>query len=123
MEEKESCISIRVNKSDRNLIEAKASKFRMKPSSFVRSFVLDTDRFVANDLKIENQKLKDELLLLSKKIDKLTEYVSSLAPYIVKSSVTTSIFLEMPTSEEKKIINKKLLDSELEDAKFKNIIK
>lgn len=123
MEDKETYFSIRLNQNEKNLIEAKASKFRMKPSSFVRSFVIDTDRFVTSDLKIENQKLKEELLLLSKKIDKLTEYISSLAPYIVKSSVTTSIFLEMPTSEEKKIVNKKLLDSELEDAKFKNIIK
>lgn len=123
MEDKETYFSIRLNQTEKDIIEAKASKFRMKPSSFVRSFVTDTEKFVSTEMKFENQKLKDEILLLSKKVDKLTEHLSTLANYIVKASVATSIFLEMPASEDRKISNKKLLDSELEDAKAKKIIK
>lgn len=123
MEDKETYFSIRLNQNEKNIIEAKASKYRMKPSSFVRSFVTETDKFVSTEMKFENQKMKDEILLLSKKIDKLTDQLSSLANYIVKASVSTSIFLEMASSEEKKNGYRKLLDSEFEDAKVKKIIK
>ncbi|BBH54660.1 MULTISPECIES: hypothetical protein [Fluviispira] len=123
MEEKETTISIRLNANERDIITAKASKFRMKPSSFVREFVIETDRFVTNEMKIENQKLRDEIVFLSKKVDKLSEHLSSLASYIVKSSVTTSIYVEMASTEEKKSAYKKILDLEIEDAKAKKIIK
>ncbi len=123
MEEKETTISIRLNANERDIITAKASKFRMKPSSFVREFVIETDRFVTNEMKIENQKLRDEIVFLSKKVDKLSEHLASLASYIVKSSVTTSIYVEMASTEEKKSAYKKVLDLEIEDAKAKKIIK
>lgn len=123
MEDKETYFSIRLNQNEKNLIEAKASKFRMKPSSFVRSFVIDTDRFVTNELKIENQKLKDEVLQLSKKIEKISEQLNDLSHYIVKASALTSIYIDFANSDEKKSAFQNRVNLDLEDAKAKKILK